>query len=270
MDRWIRLSLVAALVCQAWLGGTAASAVEVARLAGTSAADPSGVMRLRGLDPRLTAEGVAIALVELAKGVRIVAQPFGFDTPLTHEEAWDDFAARHDVLFVSSSGGGPQLPGSMYNGLVVAAGARPLGWDLRTISSERGDACNTYEFTLTADPAMPSITLASTIVWNRQCGKTDINHLTLELYDADTETLVPGAASLSTVDNLQVIYLATIQPGTYQLRVRKPFSPDQVSAEETYALALAASGGDGVHPSAEDGRTNPIDGSVPASVPLPN
>lgn len=47
--------------------------------------------------------------------------------PFAYEQAWGDFAARHNVLFVSSSGGGTQLPGSMYNGLVVAAGVGKLG-----------------------------------------------------------------------------------------------------------------------------------------------
>lgn len=78
------------------------------------------------------------------------------------------------------------------------------------------------------------------IVWNRQVGQTAINQLTLELYDADTNTLVPDGASRSTVDNLQMIYVPAIKPRTYQLRVCKPRAANQMTAEETYALAFFA------------------------------
>ena len=440
MDSRRRRFLLASIAYVVLLPGNAARAAELIRIAGAPIDDPSGVVRLRALDPSLTGDGVAIALVDptawvnpatsgqpaekffyvdgdtvtqtapqkygdhasvvsasmvgtgtggnpavwrnsmapgigrfysyatngfmqrtipeqkpLPGGVRIVSQPFGFDTPLSYEQAWDDFAARHNVLFISSSGGGTQLPGSMYNGLVAAAGTGKLGttrdgrvfrhlhypagtssaaagavgggvavlmqaatrgdggvgtdatasdartlkalilngatkqpgwhnsatvpldetqgagminvfnahaqlaggrlapgrlatlagWDLRTLSSAEADGYTIYEFTLPAAPVAAdstpsSIIVASTIVWNRQAGQTAINQLTLELYDADTNTLVPGGASRSTVDNLQMIYLPAIKPGTYQLRVCKPFSANQVTAEETYALAFFA------------------------------
>jgi hypothetical protein len=386
-----RCFLLASFVCGVLLPVNSARTAELGRLAAAPTDDPSGVVRLRTLDPSLTGDGVAIALVDptawvnpatsgqpaekffyvdgdtvtqtaphtygdhasvvsasmvgtgtggnpavwrnsmapgigrfysyaangfmqrtipeqkpLAGGVRIVSQPFGFDTPLSYEQAWDDFAARHNVLFVSSSGGvvavlmqaalrgdggaGTAAAASdartlkamilngatkqtgwhnsatvpldeaqgagminVFNAHAQLAGGRLApgrlgtlaGWDLRTLSSAEADGCTFYEFTLAADPVAsdstpPSITVASTIVWNRQVGQTAINQLTLELYDADTNTLVPGGTSRSTVDNLQMIYLPAIKPGTYQLRVGKPFSANQVTAEETYALAFFA------------------------------
>lgn len=69
---------------------------------------------------------------------------------------------------------------------------------------------------------------------------TRLAQLTLELYDTDTNTFVPGGASCSGVDTLQMIYLPAIKPGTYQLRVGKPLAAPLATAEEMYALAFFA------------------------------
>ena len=147
----------------------------------------------------------------------------------------------------------------------LAPGAMPslAGWDLRSLASPGADAVNSYNFSLTNNPMFPSISLASTIVWNRQDGQTNINHLILELYDADTETVVPGGASLSMVDNLQMIYLPVIQAGNYQLLVKKLYSANQVSDEETYALAFSASGSYIFQNTQDQVWSNAISGSLP-------
>ena len=137
------------------------------------------------------------------------------------------------------------------------------GWDLRSLSSQGADASNSYRFSLESDALFPSITLASTIVWNRQYGQADINHLTLELYNADTGLLVPGGASLSAVDNVQMLYLPTIGAGNYELRVKKLFSQGQVSAEETYAMAFSAAGSYVFTGDADRTWSSQITGSLP-------
>ena len=59
-----RVILLASLTCAAWIAAGAGRAADLARIAAAPADDPSGVVRLRTLDPSLTGDGVAIALVD--------------------------------------------------------------------------------------------------------------------------------------------------------------------------------------------------------------
>jgi hypothetical protein len=133
----------------------------------------------------------------------------------------------------SASASGPVSP--------LASGAfQPLeGWDLDTLAntSSQGsylDQSNHYDFDLTSNVA-PAFTLTATLIWWRQLDQISINNLFLYLFNTDTDQTI--AASLSTVDNVQEIYVPDLPPGQYDLAVVKSGS-NLVSATDTYALAF--------------------------------
>ena len=108
------------------------------------------------------------------------------------------------------------------------------GWDYAVISTgTTNDTANHYYFKL---PTGNSFALTATLVWNRQYGETDINHLGLFLYNAANSNLV--TCSTSKVDNVEHIYLPALPAGRYDLQVLKYGSVAQVSQSETYALAF--------------------------------
>ena len=119
------------------------------------------------------------------------------------------------------------------------------GWALDSITNtadtggrpgERNqyDATDHFFFDLSADAAS-SFYLASTLVWNRQSGRSSINNLDLFLY-TESGTLI--ASSHSTVDNVEHIYQRHISPGKYVLQVHKPYNSGRITNSETYALAF--------------------------------
>jgi len=109
------------------------------------------------------------------------------------------------------------------------------GWDYNTTMSTSAtqDKINHYYFHLTGSNAY---TLTSTLVWNRQSGKTTVNNLDLFLFNTANSNLV--LASTSVVDNVEHLFSPQLAPGRYDLQVLKRGSSTQISAAETYALAF--------------------------------
>jgi hypothetical protein len=112
-----------------------------------------------------------------------------------------------------------------------------LGWDYQTITTLPGQDCvNHYYFKL-APGAGSNFLLTATLAWNRGADETAINQLGLFLYAAASGAL--AASSVSTVDNVQHLYVSRLAPGSYDLQVIKYGGITQgVTPSETYALAF--------------------------------
>jgi hypothetical protein len=125
--------------------------------------------------------------------------------------------------------GGAHPPGTNTNSVSAL-----VGWDYGNLSTyATNDTVKHYYFNL---PGSDSFTLTATLVWNKQYGKTNINHLNLFLYNAANSNLVTCSTSL--VDNVEHIFLPTLAPGRYDLQVLKLGSTNQISTSETNALAF--------------------------------
>ncbi len=119
------------------------------------------------------------------------------------------------------------------------------GWNLGSVTNtadssgppggrKQYDVTDHYFFDLSSSDAA-AFYLTSTLVWNRQSGRSNINNLDLFLY-AEDGTLV--ASSVSSVDNVEHIYQRHIAPGRYILQVHKPYNSGNETNGETYALAF--------------------------------
>jgi hypothetical protein len=105
--------------------------------------------------------------------------------------------------------------------------ASPLGWDFETVPlNPVEDTVNHYVFNLSGNA-----TLTATLVWEKHANASGINNLSLFLYNATNAAF--QAESVSTVDNVQHLYLPSLAPGRYDLEVVKYAS----SSSETFALA---------------------------------
>ena len=140
---------------------------------------------------------------------------------------------QHAFVETSSNvSGGSHPPGASTNNEPALA-----GWDLNSITNARSglaykESVNHYYFRLSGPNAF---SLTATLVWHRQQNQTSVNDLNLFLYDTANSNLV--AHSVSTVDNVEHIFLPSLPPGRYDLQVQKnPIG--QVSTSETYALAF--------------------------------
>jgi hypothetical protein len=102
-----------------------------------------------------------------------------------------------------------------------------LGWDFQTTSLL--SSVNHYCFNVSGKGGGP-FTLTATLVWEIAAGAGGINNLYFYLYDTDNKSLV--AQSVSSVDNIQHLYVPKLAPGHYDLEVCSP-----VLTAETYALA---------------------------------
>ena len=112
------------------------------------------------------------------------------------------------------------------------------GWDFNTNnSSSSADTINHYCFNITNSVGPGNFLAAVTLVWNRQLGGDDINHLQLYLFNTANSNLV--ACSTSAVDNVQHLWLTHLAPGRDDLQVWKAGGPGIVSTGEPYALAFA-------------------------------
>ena len=110
------------------------------------------------------------------------------------------------------------------------------GWDFNTnTSSGTSDGVNHYYFNVTNGPGSATFNATATLVWNRHQNQTAINNLELYLYNTANSNLV--AASLSTVDNVQHVWVPRLPAGRYDLQVWKAGGNNTVSAAEPYALA---------------------------------
>lgn len=129
----------------------------------------------------------------------------------------------------------------------LLGGAHPPPANATNVAARRGwafltnttttvrDTVHHFLFDLRGD-SNRLFTLSATLVWNRQLNKTAINNLDLFLFDADTSNQV--AASQSSVDNVEHLFLTNLPPRRYDLQVWKSGGPAVVSQAETYALAF--------------------------------
>jgi hypothetical protein len=132
-----------------------------------------------------------------------------------------------------------QVPAGTAHPPTGAAETVPVlsGWDFNTnTSSSASDSVNHYYFNVTNGLAGATFTTTATLVWNRQQNQTNINNLSLFLYDTASSNLV--ASSVSTVDNVQHVWVPRLPAGRYDLQVWKAGGDSIVSASETYALAF--------------------------------
>jgi hypothetical protein len=99
------------------------------------------------------------------------------------------------------------------------------GWDANTVSS---GTTQTYFFEIPANSASPRLSAAltwhRTVTYNSFFGtfSSSLRNLNLTLFSVAPSTFTLGTeldASLSTVDNVEHIYQATLAPGRYALRV---------------------------------------------------
>lgn len=111
-----------------------------------------------------------------------------------------------------------------------------VGWDFNSVSTlPTQDQLNHYYFEVPADDGKP-VTFTATLAWLRHANQTTVSDMNLFLYDAIATNLV--AASVSTVDNIEHLYVPALSPGRYDLQVLKRGSLSLVSQDETYALAF--------------------------------
>lgn len=130
----------------------------------------------------------------------------------------------------SSVPGGAHPPGNNTNNITSFS-----GWDFNTIAaSVNGDKINHYYFNLPAG-VTKTFTLTATLVWNRAFNATNAKNLDLFLYDTSNSNLV--ASSVSTVDNVEHLYVANLAAGRYDLQVWKKGGISDLGTE-TYALAF--------------------------------
>jgi hypothetical protein len=143
--------------------------------------------------------------------------------------SYEQLAAHQQAFSKSTS----ELAGTAHPP-VSNAGHIPslLGWDFQTISNPAlDDVVNHYCFSVSSNS-----TLTATLVWDRAFGATGINNLDLYLYNATNGALI--ALSVSTVDNVQQIYVPSLAAGQYDLQVLKlGTSSPSYTPSETYALA---------------------------------
>jgi hypothetical protein len=118
--------------------------------------------------------------------------------------------------------------------LTGTAIAASRGWDLRGITNSGTDAgISHYRITTGATGA-----LIATLVWDRPYRERSINNLFLYAYDSSGNLL---ASSISTVDNVQELYLTGLAAGTYEIEVVKATTrygaPGNIRPSDIYALA---------------------------------
>lgn len=134
-----------------------------------------------------------------------------------------------------------QAPGANHlppAGLSPPAGSQ-RGWAFETITNPVGpgfirqDATHHYllEWDGTESDAFD---LTVTLVWNRQVNRVTINDLDLFVYD-EGDNLV--ASSVSTVDNVEHLYLEDLPTGSYVVQAHKNASGLTTTSED-YALAF--------------------------------
>ncbi|MDB6059449.1 MAG: hypothetical protein JWO95_3293 [Verrucomicrobiales bacterium] len=140
-------------------------------------------------------------------------------------------SGQHRAIEVTSvTSGAAHPPGSN-------VGNEPAlsGWDLATTTtSATQDTVAHYYFDLPSNNR--AYVLTSTLAWNRALNTTSINNLDVFLFRISDGS--QNATSVSTVDNVEHIYLSGLAPGRYDLQVHKHGGAGAVSNSETYALAF--------------------------------
>lgn len=141
-------------------------------------------------------------------------------------------AGKFGFIEATSSGslGGAHPPGTNPGNVASLS-----GWDFNTIAaSPNADKINHYYFNLPAATAR-NFTLTATLVWNRALNATVAKDLNLFLYNTSGAALV--ASSVSTVDNVEHLYVTNLAAGRYDLQVWRKGGITEL-ANETYALAF--------------------------------
>lgn len=109
------------------------------------------------------------------------------------------------------------------------------GWDFATITTTANqDTIAHYYFNLS--PTNANYIVTASLTWNRPLNSTAINNLDLFLYRTSDGAQI--AASISTIDNVEHIYIPALAPGRYDLQVLKKSGANSISSSETYALAF--------------------------------
>ena len=114
-----------------------------------------------------------------------------------------------------------------------------VGWDFNAITNATtNDFINHYCFSVTNSAKSTPFTGTMTLVWNRQNMLTTINNLDLFLYNMANGSLV--ASSVSSVDNVEHIYVPQLPAGRYDLEVLKHGggATNFATTSETYALVF--------------------------------
>lgn len=147
--------------------------------------------------------------------------------------SWKQLAAGKFSFIeaTSNASGGSHFPTGNTNNV-----ASLTGWDFNSLSNDTAPArerVNHYYFDTGANL---NSHLIATLVWNRPFGQSSANNLDLFLYDVASSTLV--ASSISTVDNVEHLFVPDLPPGRYDLQVLKRVPAPLQSSEETYALAF--------------------------------
>lgn len=106
------------------------------------------------------------------------------------------------------------------------------GWDFSSIqSSLTSDRVAHYYFSLPTN--VPAYSAAATLVWKKGSGPL----ANLDLYLVDTKNNAPVTNSISTVDNVEHLFIAGLPAGRYDLQVLKRGGGAQ-AGNEVYALAF--------------------------------
>ena len=141
---------------------------------------------------------------------------------LNVDYSYDQLAAGQRPFSASDTSSAPEYSNPI---------ATPQGWDFRPITSNPASpTVNHYCFEVSN---ARGFTLTATLVWERALGASGVNQLTLALDDFDTGALV--AQSVSTVDNVQHLYVPRLDSGKYDLQVRRVAALSPVA--DDYALA---------------------------------
>lgn len=122
----------------------------------------------------------------------------------------------------------------------------PRGWGAETVS---GSSTKTYFFTIA--PGAPSTPFSAALTWHRVVTKNGLNtwsatlaNLNLRLYRANGFTLgALVAESVSSVDNVELVYQSALAPGAYALVVENTSAtatPYAVAWHSLPAVTLAA------------------------------
>lgn len=112
------------------------------------------------------------------------------------------------------------------------------GWNIASASSDTPADNRTYFFEISGDSA--PVPFSAALTWHRTFGSSvTLANLDLRLYAVSSDTFTLGAlvdASLSSVDNVEHLYRATLAPGRYALQVTSASS-----TPTPYALAWRTS-----------------------------
>lgn len=121
-----------------------------------------------------------------------------------------------------------------------------FGWNFRSGLTTSSTTDSVDHYLLNLPLTGKAFSLTATLVWDRPFNATQvtgINNLDLFLYNTASPS-TPITMSVSTVDNVEQIYLPALAPGSYDLEVLKhggfTGTPNVLSNSEDYALSWAA------------------------------